>query len=156
MKEQAASIKRIVKYSEFKGSTWSTLMSKLAHSPTTPAKAAHLRKLVKGYNEASERIVSDFDETMLTKYARKNEDGTVFREGGNQAAYEIPEENQEAFQKALQEDFGKREITIEMNGRPLTADVLSDIKMTAQEVDTLGDFYVEEAGPGLPHLSMQR
>ena len=34
--------------------------------------------------------------------------------------------------------------------RPLTPDTLSEIKVTAKELDLLGDLYTEENGPGVP------
>ncbi len=58
------------------------------------------------------------------------------------------EEKQEEFLKA-QELFGTKETFIECI--PLTINEIKDVKLSAQELDAFGGFFVEALpGPGLP------
>ncbi len=148
-------IKQTITYGKFKGGGWSGLKQKLANTPTTQVRASHIRKLIKALDQGEEAIKKDYEETVLKKHARLNEDGTLWHPPGDPAGYEFLEESKEQMPQ-IHEDFGKREVSIEMQWRPLTPDTLADFKMTAAEMDLLGDFFSEESGPGLPPLQMQR
>lgn len=89
---------------------------------------------------------------ILAKYAEKNEDGTVKRNEGDVNSFTLVEDKKEEWQKAL-EDFGKNEIEVTMEWRPLTPDALSDIRLSAAELELLGDFFTDQEGPGVPQTN---
>lgn len=139
-----------VKYSVLKSEQWGQLIGKLSHTPTAAAKAAHIKKLINAISVANDFIASDFKGTMLDKFAKKNEDGTLVTPEGPDS-YEIIEEKTAEFQEALK-PFGEQLVEVRLEGRPLTPDTLSDVKMSAAEMELLGNLYCEQNGPGVPHL----
>ncbi len=153
--EQVPVIKQVISYGKFKSGGWTGLKQKLANTPTANQRASHIRKLIKALDQGEEFIKRDYEETVLKKVAKLNEDGTLWHPPGEPMGYEILAENQEKM-PAIHEEFGRKELTIELQWRALTPDTLSDFKMTAAEMELLGDFFTEDAGPGVPHLQMTK
>lgn len=142
-----------IKYKDIKSFEFSQLAAKLANSPTINVRANHIRHIIKELNAAGDQISKEYKTDLIDVYAKKDEEGKIVRPEGDPNGFTPDETKMEEFLKA-QETFGDREA--EINWRPLTPDTLSDIKLTAKELDLLGDLFTDDNGPGVPTLQMQR
>lgn len=142
-----------MKYKDIKSFEFSQLAAKLANTATINARANHIRHIIKELNKAGEQISAEYKSDLIDVYAKKGEDGKVARPEGDPNGFTPDETKMDEFIKA-QEEFGEREA--EINWRPLTPETLSDIKLTAKELDLLGDLFTDDNGPGIPQLQVQR
>lgn len=139
-----------VKYSIARGESFSMLLAKLANTATTNARACHIKKIMKGLEKLHKQIMEEFKKDILEAYAVKKEDGSGIKyKDEMESDFDLLEGKEKEYQEALK-TFGEREGTIEW--RPLTPDALADIKLSARELDLLGELFSEENGPGVPHL----
>lgn len=153
-KEKPQQPAAVFKYKDLKSFDFGNLMAKLSNTPTVNARANHIRHVIKEYQRCEKEISDQFDEEIVKVFSLKNEDGTTkLEEVGNPNSFQIDPDKQDAFTEASKV-FGDKEIAI--NYRPFTPDTLADIKLTAKELNILGDLFTEESGPGIPHLQMQR
>lgn len=140
-------------YKDIKSFEFAQLIAKLSNTPTINVRANHIRHIVKELNKAGDQISEEYKKDILEVYATRDEKGEIVRPEGDPNGFTPDEAKQKEFLEA-QEKFGERKAKI--NWRPLTPDTLTDIKLTAKELDLLGDLFTEENGPGVPHLQMQR
>lgn len=146
---KTAKVKKTFLYPDIKGAEFQTLVAKLGRAPTQVARANRIKVFLDGIDKVWEDIHEEFKSQLLEKYATKDDTGKlVIDEAGN---YKIPEENQAAFNEAYAE-FQKKSVDVEC--LPLTADTLADIKLTGRDLQLLGDIYVNETGPGVPHIGL--
>lgn len=145
-----------MKYKDIKSFEFSQLAAKLANSPTINVRANHIRHIIKELNAAGDRISEEYKTDLIDVYAKKDEEGKIVRPEGDPNGFVPDDTKMEEFMKA-QDAFGDREA--EINWRPLTPDTLSDIKLTAKELDLLGELFTDDNGPGVPGatgLQLQR
>lgn len=140
-----------VKYKMARGESFSMLFAKLANTATTNQRAAHIRRIMKGLEAVHKQIMEEFKTEILSVYAVKKEDGNIAFKDERESDFDLIDGKAEEYNKALAE-FGEREGIIEW--RPLTPDTLSDVKLSARELDLLGDLFSEENGPGIPQLGL--
>lgn len=129
------------------------LMGKLIQSQISNEAACHIHKVYKAIDkiqkENQERFIAIRD-----KFVKKDEAGKIVPmkdDNKNEIpdSWEILDGKNEEFQKAVN-DLGDEETLVTV--RPLTPQVLKDIKVSAMEIDLLGELFVPENGPGLPGL----
>lgn len=142
-----------MRYKDIKSFEFAQVMSKLSNTSTINVRANHIRHIVKELNKAGEQISEEYKSSIIEPYAKKDKSGALVKPKGEPGGFIPDEARQDEFLKA-QEEFGER--FAEINWRPMTPDTLSDIKLTAKELDLLGDLFTEENGPGLPPLQLQR
>ena len=139
------------KYNEIGGFEFNQIIQKISNTPTTAEKAGQIRSVVKAVQKLRDKVSEDYKKDILGTYFQKNEDGTPKKaEGGGEF---IPLAGKETEITKANDEFGARVGTIELEGcRPLTPNTLSDMKITARELELLKDLYTEQNGPGVPHM----
>jgi hypothetical protein len=125
---------------------FTNLVQKLVNTPTSNKNASHIHKIYKALDAAGTKIREEFKAEVLSKFALKDENGGIKTD--EHGTYEPDPAQMEEYNKAMTE-FEARECVIDW--RPLTPDTLSDVKVTAKEIDLLGPLYSEQNGPGVPH-----
>lgn len=137
-----------LEYQKISSFEFTQTMQKIANVATNNRAASHIRHVIKALDPARKEMGDAYIKEIMEVFGVKNEDGTLQRPEGEPQGF-IPDETRtEEFLKA-QEEFGKRIFIVKW--RPLTPDTLVDIKLSAKELDVLGDLYSEENGPGLPY-----
>ncbi len=126
---------------------FTNLMQKLINTPTENSRASHIHKVYREIERNAKKIRESFKPEILDIYAQKDDKGEVIY--GEQGTYEPIKEKLEEYHKAM-EAFEAKEVSVEW--RPLTPDSLADVKLTAKEIEILGPLFVEQNGPGVPHL----
>lgn len=127
------------------------LMSKLIQTPTDNVSACHIHKVYKEVEKHGDAYAKRFNK-FKEEFAQRGEDGKIVL-GRDTDGIEQPdtwvvlEEKRDDLNKAMKE-LHDEEATI--NWRPLTPNTLKDIKLSAYEIDLLGELYTDENGPGLP------
>ncbi len=125
-----------------------TLLAKLISTPTSNKNASHINHIFQQISKCGDQIREEFRSTILDQFALKGEDGKiVVNEGG----FEPDPSRLEEYQKALAE-FEKGECVVKW--QPLRPSHLSDVKVSAKEIDVLGGLFTEEEGPGVPGLTL--
>lgn len=144
-------ISMTIKYTDLRSGPFQMAVAKMVQTPIADgAKRAHIHKLYKEVKKADDLVTTQFEKEVLPKYAKLDAKGKIeFSRKGDNSSYSIDPEKQEAYEEALNE-FGQRPIEITMDYRPLTPATLSDVKLTVLESDSLGEFLVDQEGPGLP------
>lgn len=140
-----------LKYSELSSFGFAQAMQKIASTPTHGTKASQIHKISKQLTFARERISKEYQDQLVQTYGKKDENGKVIRPEGEPMGFEPIEEMAEEFATA-QEKFGEN--VVELTVQPMSLDLLSDIKVSAQDLEALRGLYVgndgAEAGPGVP------
>lgn len=137
-----------MKYREISGFEFTQAMQKIGSTPTTAQKAAQIRRITKEIEAARKVVVAEFERDIMQVYGAKNEDGTLKRPEGEPTGFEPLEGKHEEIMSA-QTAFGEREVTLNIL-RPLTPATLSDMKLSAKDLDALKGLFSEEDGPGVP------
>lgn len=140
-------------YKQIGGFEFNQAIAKIENTPTTTQKASHIRQLVKRVKLAKEKLHEEYKSDVVEAFSVKGPDGKPIYSEQAMGGFEMDDARGEEFQKAL-ESFEKKEA--EIDWRPLTLETLSDIKLTAKELDMLGDLVSEDAGPGVPNLQSIR
>lgn len=127
------------------------LIHKLIQTQTTQESAYHINKIFKEINRLGNEYSKAFNE-FKEKYGQKNEDGT-FALGRNDEGLEVPDswvpqENLKADLDKAMKELNEEEVTVKY--RPLTPAALKDMKISAYELELLGELYSPENGPGVP------
>ena len=135
-----------VKYGEMSGFEFTQVITKIANTPTTSVKAAHIRRVMKELERNRKAIHEEFKKEIVEVFAQKSEDGKLLEPEGAPGEYLVLEGKEEERNAAVKV-FGEKVATIAW--RPLTPDSLSDVKVTAKELDLLGELYTDDNGPGL-------
>lgn len=138
-----------MKYSEVSAFEFVQTMQKISNTPVDNKTACAIKKVVKVLDQANEGIRKEFKDTMVEKFAKRDEAGAIVVPKGNPVGFDIDEAKTEEFMKA-QEEFGGKET--ELKCHPLSPTHLKDIKLSAKELSLLGPLFTEEEGPGVPHL----
>lgn len=129
------------------------LVSKIIQTQTTQNEAYHINKFFKEVTRLSKEYAEKFNE-FKDKFAQKTEDGK-FALGRDDENREVPdswmprEEAKAELDKAIK-DLHDEEVLFKF--RPLTSVTLKDVKVSAYELELLGDLYSPENGPGVPGL----
>ena len=136
-----------LKYREMSGFEFTQIITKIAETPTTTQKAAHIRRVMKELERNRKSIAEEFKSTIMETFAKKDEDGKFIEPEGAPGEY-ITMDGKEAERDEAVKAFGEKLATI--NWRPLTPDTLDAVKLSAKELDLLGLLFSEENGPGVP------
>lgn len=113
------------------------------------AQAAQVRIIAKAVQTARDAMSEEYKTSVLANYFQKNEDGTMKTVEGSEEY--IPVEGKENEIAEANVKFGEKEIEIMLErGVGITPVILSDVKVSARELELLKDLYVEQNGPGLP------
>lgn len=139
----------MLSYKTIGGFEFSQLMAKLNNTNTDNRKASHIYQVAKRVKAGSQKITDEYKTEIMEKFGKKGADGKVVSDQNANGGFQMDEAVGEDFNKAFKE-FEDRQI--EVDWRPLTPDVLSDVKLSANEIGLLGPLYTEESGPGVPHL----
>lgn len=138
-----------IKYKTLNDFGFQSLIQKLANAQTSTTNASHIRRIVNLVQKASDQMREDFKKDVLELYAARDEEGKII--ATKEKPFDIPDDKIEAFTAAT-EVFGEREGTVDW--RPLNAHTIQDLKVSAREMELLGDLYTEEGnGPGLPEFA---
>ena len=140
-------------YKQIGSFEFSQAMAKIENTPTTTIKASHIRQIAKRIKAGKDLIHESYKTDIMDKFGKKSEDGKTLIAEGQPGGFEMAEGKDEEFNKAFLE-FEAREI--EVDWRPLNPDTLSDIKLSAREIELLGPLFSEENGPGVPNLQSIR
>lgn len=141
-----------VKYNSFSNFEFLQAIQKIASTPTTAAKANTIRKITNALQEGRVKtVVEDYKKEIMEVFAKRNEAGEIVRPDGEPDGFE-PIEGKEEECKAATEAFGEK--FLEISAEKLTPATLSEVKLSARELELLGDIFtdVENAGPGVPNI----
>lgn len=134
-------------YSQISAQPLRMALAKISNAPIANNKiACMIRGVNKAVRAKQEEIGKEYEDSVLHAFAKKNEDGSFVRPDGNPQAYDVDDTKVDEF-KVAQEEFGKKTLTIEYG--PLRPSHLEGIALSANELDALGDLFVEDDGPGL-------
>lgn len=133
-------------YEQVSGFEFAQVVQKIAAQPTDNKAANHVRHIVRELNQIRKDISEGYKKDIVEVYAKRNEKGEL-----PPVEEFLPEESRmEEFLK-VQADFGKRECVVKW--RALTPETLKDMKLSAKELDLLGNLFTEENGPRVPEFS---
>lgn len=132
---------------------FSQALAKIANTPTSTKQAGHIHQVVKRVQAGKDQIHAEYKTQIVEKFAQKDDKGKVLTGEDHATGFQMMEGKDEEFQKALAEFEGRQ---VEVDWRPLTPDTLSDVKLSAREIDLLGPLFSEENGPGVPPLTLTR
>lgn len=136
-----------MKYKDIGAFEFSSLIQKLAQTPTETKKAERICGIVRQIQNARNRIADGYKKDVMEVFGQKNEDGSLKRPENEPSGFVPDESRMEDLNKAT-EQFGEKEMAFEC--LPLTSSTLSDIKMSAKEIELLKDIYSKDSGPGVP------
>lgn len=136
-----------MKYKDLGNFEFSQTVAKIANTPTTAQKAKMIRDLVKLISDAKEAITKAFTTEIVEVFAKRDDKGQIVRPEGEPNGFDVDETKFEEFNKT-QADFGEREHVFAW--RPFTPSLISDVKMSAREIELLKDLFSDEEGPGIP------
>lgn len=125
-------------------------LGKLSNTPTHNVKASHIRRLLK-LTMIAHSVLVDEHKKLVEEFGKKGEDGNLVMMPEDPQRFQIKEGVEKDFEKAMQAFDDK---IAEIKEKPLNADTLSDIRMSAKEIELLGPLYTDEggAGPGVPNF----
>lgn len=141
-----------VKRAQLADERFKMLVSKIIQTQTTQNEAYHINKFFKEVTRLSQEYADKFN-IFKDQFAKKTEDGK-YELGRDDENREVPdswmprEEAKADLDKAIK-DLHEEEVLFKF--RPLTPATLKDVKISAYELELLGDLYTAENGPGVPH-----
>lgn len=141
----------VMTYNEIGSFEMANLMGKLENTPTHNENARRIHKVTKSYRAFVAQMQKAYKTDIMEKYGKKDDKGVLIPASqDNPNGFDIIEGKEEEFKKE-QEAFGSNTVTFKPdNFYGLTPAILTDVKMTAKEIELLGPLYVEENGPGVP------
>ncbi len=142
-----------MKYIDLGSMQFVTTVQKIANTPTASTRASVIRDWVKAIQNGKDEIKECYQKEIMEVFGQKNEDGTLKRPEGEPNSF-VPDETKEKELMEANEAFGLREATIKLN-RPITPSIIQDVKITAHELDLLGNLFSDQDGPGLPNMAPQ-
>lgn len=142
-----------LKYGQVAPFEFQTIQQKIEMTPTTVAKAAVLRHVIKNIKEMRKKMSEEYTKEVMEKFGKKGEDGQFLRDEEHPDRILLATdtaEDRELVQKA-NDEFYAREYSFAVPTL-LNPYYLSEVKMTAKEVELLGPLFTEEFehGPGIP------
>lgn len=141
-----------LKYSEISSFQFQQAVQKIAATPTHGQKASLIHKTTKAVGQARTQISKEFQDELVPEFAKKDAEGKIIRPEGEPNGFE-PDETREAEFLKAQEAFGERWIELPKIS-PYTLDTLSDIKVSAQDLEALKGLYTGNLeDEGKPSLS---
>lgn len=110
-------------------------------SQNFPAQTAYeLKKMIEKFKKWRKQIHEEYL-TLVDTFARKDEKGEIIRPEGDPTAFDVPDDQQDAYKKAA-EEFEAREITVDR--RKLTLDRLGNVQFTPAELTVLDPLFEDE------------
>jgi hypothetical protein len=139
-----------MKHKDIGSFEFASTMEKLRSSPVDNAVASHIHQIAKRVQAARDLMGKQYKAEIIEKFAKRDEAGKIVN--APDGRFDVDDDKVLEFQKET-DAFGEREI--EIDWRPFDARTFSEIKVSAKELDLLGDLYSHEpVGPGLPHMGM--
>ena len=145
--EEQKSLK--VKYEQMGRFEFQSLMQKLASTPTSTKVACHIHQIVKRVSKAREQIKQEYIKEIQDVFAERDEKGEIV--STPEMPFTVPDDKIADYKKAYAA-FGDRDALIQWS--PLTSQHLSDMKVSASELDLLGELFCEDEKPELPMEGM--
>lgn len=138
-----------IKYQKVGSFEFQQLIEKLKNAQVDNFSACQIHHIIKEVKKGRDKLTAEFKADILDKYATKDESGKILTPS-QERPYDIPDDQIEAYTKAT-EEFGEREM--EINWSPLNHQHLQGVKISAAEIEALGELFSEEqAGPGIPMM----
>jgi hypothetical protein len=129
-----------LKYSKIMNFAFAQAIQKLTAAPTHGQAASAFHKLAKAITRARAQIQKEYQEKVAGVFGKKDEAGALIRPEGEPNGFEPIEEKMGEFE-AAQAAFGETEI--EVDAPSITLQLIGDIKVSAQDLDALGNLYPE-------------
>lgn len=136
-----------MKYQDIGNFEFQSLMEKLVSTPTSNKNACMIRHVYNEAKRARTQISEEYKRDIMEAFAERDENGEIKRPEGDPGGFMPDPKRLEEFKKS-QDDFGLREFVFEWG--PLRPSHISDMKVSAKELNILGDLFNEDEGPGLP------
>jgi hypothetical protein len=138
-------------YKALLGMNFQQLLQKISFTPTHPDKAAVIRIVVEKLEDAQKKARDEYQEKIgKTLHAKDDKGEDIVEQTPQGPMNKIIEGKEEEYNKAVDE-FEKNEIDVDLGGVVLNSAILSDIKLSANDIKLLGPLYVVQRGPGVPH-----
>lgn len=137
-------------YSQLSNAGFNQTMQKITSTPTHGNVASQIHRVTKVVSAAQKEMRKVFHAQMIGPYAKRDEKGEVIRPDGMPQGFEPDEAKYKEFE-AAQEEFGKTEI--ELNVQPFTIQLFGDMKISAADLEVLGELYAgnrDDEKPGVP------
>lgn len=148
MKQEIKTIK--MKFKDVGSFEFASTIQKIAAKETSNKNACAINRIVRELDNGRKKIQETYQTEIAEKFGKRNEAGELIRPEQEPKGYD-PIEGQEKELEAALEKFG--ESTFEMSCKPLTPSILSEMKLSANDIRLLGDLFSEDepsAGPGVP------
>lgn len=139
-----------LKYEDVGGMAMAEVMQKLANTQTNNRAASHINKILKRVQAAREKISALYKEEIMPEFFAKDAEGNWVINQDTQE-YTLKEGVTAEQLAEKMKEFNTR--TIEIDWRPLGPSALVDVKLSARDLNALGDLYTEQDGPGIPEFS---
>jgi hypothetical protein len=136
-----------MKYKDLGSFEFQNLMQTIRAAKTSNVNACRISAIWKQVTAARTQIMEEYTKEIMEVYAKRDENGAIIIPEGQQAGFTPIEDKIEEFTKA-QDAFGEKEYTFTC--MPFNPSHLSDVKMSAKDIETLGVLFQENAGPGIP------
>lgn len=127
-----------LKYSEISSFQFAQAVQKISSTPTHGQVASQIHKVTRQLTKARDQISKEYQAEIVEKYGKRDDKGALIRPDGQPNGFE-PMEEKEADFLAAQEAFGGK--TVELNCQPFTVQLLGDIKVSAQDLESLKALY---------------
>lgn len=127
------------------------LMNKIIQTPTDNKAACSINRVFKQLKKHGQDFYTELGK-LREIYAQRDEKGVV-KLGTDGHGHEVPESWMPDPEKKAEFDekvVALHEQEVELDTRPMNPNILKDVKLSAYELDLLGDLFTEEAGPGVP------
>lgn len=137
-----------VKFKEISSFEFASTLQKIAAKETSNKNACAIHRMIKEVDSGRKKIQEVYQTEIAEKFGKRGEDGKLIRPEQEPKGYDPIEGREKEIEEAL-EKFG--EITFEVNCKPLTPSILSEVKLSANDIRVLGDLFAEDepTGPGL-------
>jgi hypothetical protein len=124
----------------------SPVLMKLRGTETQPAKAEYIRACLRGVNEAREKLAEGHT-AIIKKFCVLDEKGEMQMDPKQPGTYQIAEGKADEATAAMKEFY---ETERELRLTTLDSVILSDFKLSAEDIENLGPLYGAVGGPGVP------
>lgn len=123
-----------LKYSELSSFQFAQAVQKISQTPTHGQKASQIHKVTRALGVAREKVSKEYASKLIDVFAKKDETGKIIRPEGEPQGFTVPDEKQAEFDVA-QNEFGTS--WVELDCQPFTLELISDMKVSAQDLEAL-------------------
>ncbi len=109
-------------------------------TPTHGTKAARIHKIAKTLSDMRDSISKEYQAEIVAVFGKKNDKGEIIRPEGEPNGFEPDESRMAEFEQA-QSAFGLK-VAAMPSIHPVDMDLLSDVKVSGQDLEALGTLYI--------------